>query len=129
MLLVFILSLLSLSFAQETLTLNLDRAVQIALNQNREILKIKKELLSLEDTWRAEKWERFAPKIDLFVDMDGLNFFGQVLLLDFGNRLARIRSAEISVQIKRELLREFERQVKIKLTKLFMDLASGREAG
>ncbi len=123
MFLLIVLSLLTLSFAQETITLNLDRAVQIALEKNREILKIKRELLSLEDTWRAEKWERFSPKIELFVDKNGLNFFGQVLLLDFGNRLARIRSAKISTDIKRELVREFERQVKIRLTKLFMDLA------
>ena len=112
-----------LSFGQETLNIDVKKAVDLALSQNREILRIKKEILSLEDTYRAEKWERFAPKIDLFVDKEGFNLFTQILLLDFGNRMARIRSARINRDIKRELLNEFERQVKIRLVELFMELA------
>ncbi|RLJ70525.1 outer membrane protein TolC [Hydrogenivirga caldilitoris] len=118
-----ILMLVSLSLSQELPVLGPKKAVEIALENNREIGRIKNELLSLEDLYRAEKWDRFSPKVDLFVDKDGFNFFGQVLLLDFGNRLARIRSVEISTKIKRELLEEFKRQVKIKTVKLFMDLA------
>ena len=111
-----------LSFGQEVLKLDLKKAVELALTQNREILRIKKEIMSLEDVYRAEKWNRFSPKVDLFADRDGFTLFGRVLLLDFGNRLARIRSAELNTKIKREILREFERQVKIKVAKLFMDL-------
>jgi len=118
-----LLTLLHISFSQEILLLTPRKAVEIALEGNREIERIRREILSLEDIYRARKWDRFSPKIDLFVDKDGFNFFGQILLLDFGNRLARIRSAKISVQIKRELLREFERQVKIRVVKLFMDIA------
>lgn len=115
--------LLIISFSFSVEVLDVEKAVKVALEKNRELGRIKKEIASLEDIYRAEKWERFSPKIDLFIDKDGFNFFGQVLLLDFGNRLARIRSAEISTQIKRELLKEFERQVKIKVAELFMDLA------
>jgi outer membrane protein TolC len=119
----FLLTLLvSLSFGEEVLRLDLRKAVDLALSRNRDILRIKREIMSLEDTYRAEKWDRFSPKVDLFADKDGFTLFGSVLLLDFGNRLARIRSSEINVNIKREILREFERQVKIKVVKLFMDL-------
>ena len=110
-------------FAQEVIKLTYEKAVTYALEKNREILRIKQEILSLEDLYRAEKWERFAPKIEAYTDTEGTGFFGEILLLDFGNRLARIRSAKISVQIKSELLREFERQVKIRLMELFMKLA------
>ena len=119
--LIILLLMVAISFSEEAL--DVERAVEIALEKNREISRIKEEIASLEDIYRAEKWDRFSPKLDLFIDKDGFNLFGQVLLLDFGNRLARIRSAQISVRIKRELLREFERQVKIKVVKLFMDLA------
>lgn len=119
----FLLLLLTfhLSLAQETLTFH--RAVKIALESSREVLRLKKEILSLEDLYMASKRERFLPRFDLFVDKDGMNLFGSVLLIDFGNRLARIRSAKINVDIKRELLSEFERQVKIRVARLFMDLA------
>ncbi len=113
----------SLGFAQEVKVIDFKKAVEIVFDNNREIQRIKKEILSLEDIYRSEKWDRFSPKIDLFVDKDGLSLFGEVLLLDFGNRMARIRSAEINAQMKRELLREFRRQVVIKIVKLFMDLA------
>ncbi|MDQ7037763.1 MAG: TolC family protein [Aquificota bacterium] len=119
---ILLLLLVSLSSGQDILRIDLKKAVELALTQNREILRIKKEILSLEDVYRAEKWDRFSPKIDLFTDRDSFTLFGSVLLLDFGNRLARIRSADLSVRIKRELLREFERQVKIRVVKLFMDL-------
>lgn len=117
-----LLLLVSLSLGQEILRLDLKKAVELALSQNREILRIKKEIMALEDVYRAEKWDRFSPKIDLFTDRDGFTLFGSVLLLDFGNRLARIRSAKINTEIKREILEEFERQVKIKVAELFMDL-------
>lgn len=123
MLLILLVLTLNLSFSQEVKVLNPLRAVEIALENNREILRLKQEILSLEDVYRAEKWDRFSPKLDLFVDKDGMNLFGQVLLLDFGNRLARIRSAEISTRIKEELLKEFERQVKIRVVELLMKLA------
>ncbi len=113
----------SLGFAQEVKVIDFKKAVEIAFDNNREIQRIKKEILSLEDIYRSEKWDRFSPKIDLFVDKDGLSLFGEVLLLDFGNRMARIRSAEINAQMKRELLKEFRRQVVIRVVKLFMDLA------
>ncbi|WP_457600904.1 TolC family protein [Hydrogenivirga sp.] len=118
-----LLLVVSLSLAQEAQVIDFKRAVKIALENNREIERIRREILSLEDIYRAERWDRFSPKIDLFLDKDGMTLFGKVLLLDFGNRLARIRSAEISRNIKRELLIEFERQVKIRLFELFMDLA------
>ncbi len=114
---------LSLVFSQDVTVLTPKKAVEIALQRNREIERLKREILSLEDIYRAEKWDRFSPKIDMFVDKDGFNLFGQVLLIDFGNRLARIRSAKINVDIKRELLKEFERQVKIRVVRLFMDIA------
>ncbi len=107
-------------FAQETL--NLRRAVDLALERNRELERLRREIHSLEDVYRAERWERFAPRVDLLVDREGFTLLSGALLLDFGNRLARIRSAEIAVKIKRELLQELERQVKIRLVKLFMDL-------
>ena len=119
-LLVLVLNLIS--FGQEILRIDLKKAVDLALTQNREILRIKREILSLEDIYRAERWDRFSPKFDLFVDKDGFTLFGSTLLIDFGNRLARIRSAKIATDIKRELLREFERQVKIRIVELFMDL-------
>ena len=121
--LLLILIALSFAFPQEVLLLTPKKAVEIALKKSREIERIRKEILSLEDVYRAERWERFSPKIDLFVDKEGFNLFGQILLLDFGNRLARIRSARISTDIKREFLREFERQVKIRVVRLFMDIA------
>ncbi len=121
--LLLILIALSFAFPQEVLLLTPKKAVEIALKKSREIERIRKEILSLEDVYRAERWERFSPKIDLFVDKEGLNLFGQILLLDFGNRLARIRSAKISTDIKKELLKEFERQVKIRVVRLFMDIA------
>ncbi len=117
------LFIVSLCFSQETLIVDIHRAVKIALENNRDIQRIKQEILSLEDIYRSERWERFSPKLDLFVDKEGFNLLGRVLLLDFGNRLARIRSAQISAQIKRELLKEFERHVKIKVTQLFVKLA------
>ncbi len=117
-----LLGITVLSFSQETLIIDLKKAIDTALEKNREIQRIKREILSLEDIYRAEKWNRFAPKIDLFLDKDGFNLFGQILLLDFGNRLARIRSAKISTDIKRELLSEFNRQVKISIVRLFMKL-------
>ncbi len=107
-------------FAQETL--NLRRAVDLALERNRELERLRREIHSLEDVYRAERWERFAPRVDLLVDREGFTLLSGALLLDFGNRLARIRSAEIAVKIKKELLQELERQVKIRLVKLFMDL-------
>jgi len=119
--LLILLLIVALSFSDEILSV--EKAVSTALEKNREIGRIKREIASLEDIYRAEKWDRFSPKIDLFIDKDGFNFFGQVLLLDFGNRLARIRAAEISTRIKKELLKEFERQVKIRVVRLFMDLA------
>jgi outer membrane protein TolC len=118
---ILLLLIVSLCSAQESL--GLKDAVRLALEKNREILQLKKEIMSLEDIYRAQKWDRFSPKVDLFVDKDGFNFFGQILLLDFGNRLARIRSAEMSTRIKRELLKELERQVKIRIAELFMELA------
>ncbi len=119
----FLILMLTLpSYGEEVLRIDLKKAVELALSRNREILRIKKEILSLEDIYRAEKWDRFSPKVDLFTDKDGFTLFGSVLLLDFGNRLARIRSAKINTKIKREILKEFERQVKIKVVKLFMDL-------
>jgi len=127
-LLLLILAFTSLLKAQETILLKPREAIKLALEQNREIERVRRELLSLEDIYRAEKWDRFSPKVDLFIDKDGFNFFGQVLLLDFGNRLARIRSAQINASIKRELLREFERQVKIRTVQLFMELALAEKA-
>jgi len=109
-------------FAQEVLVLDLRKAVSQALESNRDIRRIRQEILSLESLYRAEKWSRFAPHIELLIDREGLGLFTRTLLLDFGNRLSRIRSAEISVSIKRELLEEFERQVKIRLTELFAEL-------
>ncbi len=119
----FLLILVTLSFSQEVLKVDIFKAVEIAFEKNREIKRIEREIASLEDFYRAQKWDRFAPKVDLFVDKDGFTLFGEILLLDFGNRLARIRSAKINVEIKKQLLEEFRRQVKIKLVKLFMDLA------
>ena len=119
----FLLILVTLSFSQEVLKVDIFKAVEIAFEKNREIKRIEREIASLEDIYRAQKWDRFAPKVDLFVDKDGFTLFGEILLLDFGNRLARIRSAKINVEIKKQLLEEFRRQVKIKLVKLFMDLA------
>ncbi len=114
---------LSLSFAQDVLKIDYFKAVELALSQNRELAQLKREILSLEDIYRSEKWERFAPKLELFVGNDGVNLFTSILLLDFGNRLARITSAKINTQIKQELLKELQRQVKIKLLELFMELA------
>ena len=119
----FLLILVTLSFSQEVLKVDIFKAVEIAFEKNREIKRIEREIASLEDIYRAQKWDRFAPRVDLFVDKDGFTLFGEILLLDFGNRLARIRSAEINVEIKKQLLEEFRRQVKIRLVKLFMDLA------
>jgi outer membrane protein TolC len=125
--LVKVFLLIGLSFellsSQEVIKLDYKKAVLYALEKNREIQRIKQEILSLEDIYRSEKWERFSPKLSAYADKEGIGLFGEVLLLDFGNRLARIRSAEISVEIKRELLREFERRVKIRLMELFRDLA------
>ncbi len=121
--LLVLLIMFSLAFSQGTILLTPKKAIEIAFKNSREIERIRREILSLEDVYRAEKWDRFSPKVDLFVDKDGFNLFGQVLLLDFGNRLARIRSAKISTDIKREFLREFERQVKIRVVRLFMELA------
>ncbi len=121
--LILFLITLSVVFSQDLTVLTPKKAVEIALQRNREIERLKREILSLEDIYRAEKWDRFSPKIDMFVDKDGFNLFGQVLLIDFGNRLARIRSARINADIKRELLKEFERQVKIRVVRLFMDIA------
>ncbi len=119
-----ILLILSLSaFSQEVLVLNLERASEIALKFNREIRRLKNEIMSLEDTYRAQKWDRFAPKVDFLADRYSYGFFSEILLLDLGNRLARIRSAKISTQIKEELLKELERQVKIRIVELFMKLA------
>ena len=123
MMLLVLFLVISLGFAQEVKVIDFKKAVEIAFENNREIQRIKREILSLEDIYKAEKWDRFSPKIDLFVDKDGLSVFGEVLLLDFGNRMARIRSAEINAQMKRELLQEFRRQVVIRIVKLFMDLA------
>ncbi len=123
MMLLVLFLVISLGFAQEVKVIDFKKAVEIAFENNREIQRIKREILSLEDIYRAEKWDRFSPKIDLFVDKDGLSVFGEVLLLDFGNRMARIRSAEINAQMKRELLQEFRRQVVIRIVRLFMDLA------
>ncbi len=122
MFLILFLTLINLVFSQEILVLNIEKAVKIALENNREIQIIKQQILSLEDIYRAEKWNRFSPKTDLFIDKDGFNLFTRVLLIDFGNRLARIDSARIRAEIKKEFLREFERQVKIKLAELFMKL-------
>ncbi|EDP75659.1 TolC family protein [Hydrogenivirga sp. 128-5-R1-1] len=122
-LLLLLLVFASMLRAEDTVLLKPTEAVRIALERNREIERIRRELLSLEDLYRAEKWDRFSPKVELFVDKDGFTFFGSVLLLDFGNRLARIRSADINTKIKRELLKEFERQVKIRTVRLFMELA------
>ncbi len=121
--LLVLLIMFSFAFSQGTILLTPKKAIEIAFKNSREIERIRREILSLEDVYRAEKWDRFSPKVDLFVDKDGFNLFGQVLLLDFGNRLARIRSAKISTDIKREFLKEFERQVKIRVVRLFMDLA------
>ncbi len=120
---ILLILLMGMSLSQEVLVLNYEKATEIALKQSREILRLKKEIMSLEDLYRSERWERFAPKVELLADKDGLNLFTSILLLDFGNRLARIRSARISTEIKRELLKELERQVKIKVFKLFMELA------
>ena len=120
---ILLLLLLTASlFAQEVLVLDIRGGVSRAMETNREIQRIKQEILSLESLYRAEKWDRFAPKMELLIDREGLGLFTRALLLDFGNRLSRIRSAEISVSIKRELLKEFERQVKIRLTELFAEL-------
>ena len=113
----------SLCLAQSELSLNFSKAVELALTQNREILKLKREIASLEDIYRAQKWDRFAPKVELLIDKDSVNLFTSILLLDFGNRLARIRSARINTRIKEELLKELERQVKIRMFRLFMELA------
>jgi len=107
---------------QEALRLTLEKGVAMALENNREIQRIKQEILSLENLYRARKWDRFSPRIELLMDRNGLSLLSSAVLLDLGNRLARIRSAEISVRIKQELLREFERQLKIRLARLFMDL-------
>ena len=115
--------MISLAKAQEILKIDYKRAVTYALERNREIQQIKREILSLEDLYRAQKWERFSPRLSAYADKEGIGLFSEVLLLDFGNRLARIRSARIQVQIKKELLKEFERQVKIRLMELFRDLA------
>ncbi len=114
--------MLSLSFSQ-TLVLDIKKASQIALENNRELERVKREINSLEDIFLSEKAERFMPKIDAFVDKEGMNLFSEILLLDFGNRLALIESSRLRVQIKNEFLRELERQVKIRLTELFMRLA------
>ena len=113
----------SFCLAQSELRLNFSKAVELALTQNREILKLKREIASLEDIYRAQKWGRFAPKVELLIDKDSVNLFTSILLLDFGNRLARIRSAQINTMIKKELLKELERQVKIRMFRLFMELA------
>ena len=123
LLLTFLLFITLQVSAEEVIKLTYEKAVAYALEKNREILRIRQEILSLEDLYLAEKWERFAPKIEAYTDTEGTGLFGEILLLDFGNRLARIRSAKISVQIKQELLKEFERQVKIRLMELFMKLA------
>jgi len=118
-----LLFVLSLSFSKEVRLLKPSEAALLALEKNRDILRLRQEILSLEDIYRAEKWDRFSPKLDLIVDEEGTSLFTRMLLLDFGNRLARIRSAEINAGIKKELLRELEREVKIKVVKLFMDIA------
>ncbi len=122
--LLLFLSLCITAIAQDDLLrLNFTNTVAYALEKSREILRIKQEILSLEDLYRAQKWDRFAPKVEAYTDTEGVGLFGEILLLDFGNRLARIRSARISAEIKKELLKEFERQVKIRLMELFKRLA------
>jgi len=66
-----LLTLLHISFSQEILLLTPRKAVEIALEGNREIERIRREILSLEDIYRARKWDRFSPKIDLFREQAG----------------------------------------------------------
>ncbi len=121
MILFFLLFILS-AYGQEVLVLDVNKVVSLALEQNRNLKKLKREILSLEDIYRAEKRERFFPEIELLIDKESTHLLGKMLLLDIGNRLARIRSAKISLLIKKELLKELERQIKIKAVRLFADL-------
>ncbi len=120
---IFLITLLFLISLANSVVLDLHRASGIALKGNREILRIKREIASLEDTFLAQRRERFMPTLDMFIDREGLSLFSKILLLDFGNRLALIDSRRLKLKIKRELNRELERQIKIKLAQLFMELA------
>ena len=122
MILLCILALVALSFG-ETLSLDIRKASQIALEGNRELIRLKREINSLEDLYMFRKAERFMPKLNALIDKESFSLLGEILLLDLGNRLALIESQRLRLEIKRELLRELERQVKIRLTQLFMKLA------
>jgi outer membrane protein TolC len=129
MILLISLFLLSFAFGQEVIKLTPQKAYELALKNNAELKKLRYEIESTNFQIQEAK-NYFLPYINLGAGIvynseahEWEKPFGISLvsvLYEYRKTLSRIKSAELKHEIKKEALKQLDRDIKLKILELFV---------
>ena len=119
---IFFVVFLSFVLISHSVEISLKEAVELALKNNRQLKKLKRELKSERFTKKTRIFERFSPKSSFEVSKDELSLKASILLLEFGRRAKAIEAEKYRVKLREEILKEFENFLKIKVAEIYFNI-------